>query len=103
MQGVVDSVFRFSLGSSFMAFSLLCVVVFMAEWLLRVCEALCGIGFVWIVLLLSENSVVFLQLLSHIMLDALGLSARIVIAISFQKVYNAPNAETGANGGYKSL
>ena len=74
----------------------------MAEWLLSVCEALCGIGFVWIVLLLSEQSV-FLQLLSHIMLDSLGLRAGVVVSISLQQVDAAPNGEAGTDSDYKGL
>ena len=66
----------------------LSVIARMAEWLLSVCEALCEVGFVWIVLLLSEQSV-FLQLLSHIMNFTYTLFCAPQSAVVFHKCFAA--------------
>ena len=91
-----------SVGSSFMAGSFL-IVAYGCVVVLSVCEALRGIGFVWIVLLLSFFLAVVLQLLSHIMLHALGLSTGVVVAVAFEQVDRAPDCEAGTEGDDEGL
>ena len=57
-------------------------------------------GSVWIVLFLSS---LLLHLISHELLHALGLRAGVVVAVTFQQVDDAPDAETSAKGDNEGL